>query len=149
MRRIVDPYAVDLDEFTGRNGRRAPDDGDLVPVSTRLHAQHAEPVLPVAEGHPFRKATRPDRTSDGDLSSVSIAPSPAPNRTCRAVMVPRYHARVSHRGMTAPLSQTSELNGVKARIEALAEKTVSNGGSPLTMAVGQNVRKTLNRQAWR
>src|SRR6476659_4166869 len=58
MRAVIGPGAAHQHPLTAENAGGMADDGDQVPLSTRLHAQHAEPTLLVVVGDTLHQASQ-------------------------------------------------------------------------------------------
>ena len=58
MGAVIDPGAARLDELAGGDHCRVTENGDRVTLTTRLHAQHAEPVFLVVERDPLDQASQ-------------------------------------------------------------------------------------------
>ena len=117
-------------------------------MAAGLDPQHAEPVLRIVERHPLHQAGQ----GFGRRCLGDIRHSFGPSRRIRCgPLYQRYGRPVeigSRRGTSNTLRQTAELSRVKARIKALAEKTVSNGCTEAeAMAAAEMVGRLLERYA--
>ena len=146
---VVHPGATHLDELAGADHRRVADHGDQVSLAPGLDPQHAEPVLRVVERHPLHEAGQ--RFGCRSLGDIRHSPCPSPESALLCSSYQRYDQPVdigSRQGTSNTLRQTTELTRVKARIKALAEKTVSNGCTEAeAMAAAEMVGRLLERYA--
>ena len=95
------------------------------------------------------RSTRPANASVAAVGAMFATPCPSQNRLRRALLSRDVTDQLwLSTGDSKTLRQTTELSRVKARIKALAEKTVSNGCTEAeAMAAAEMVGRLLERYA--
>jgi len=95
------------------------------------------------------RSTRPAKASVSTVRAIFATPLPGIGQAVLFLAVTCRSAEIGFRqGNTNTVRQTTELSRVKARIKALAEKTVSNGCTEAeAMAAADMVGRLLERYA--